>query len=284
MLIGIEKIYMSNKKTFSINYLGESVSFLESLKNDKRFTIQNVFCENKRLNNNLIHSASNLLCPIEGKNDLEEKITKRLSKVDFNIIYSFPIIIPPSLIEVTDFYNIHPGSLYDNRGRNPIVWSLILGDDKTVITLHKITKEIDCGVVISEQEVLIDEDEKFSTLKYKLESKFKNMLNDLYNFIISDNINYKTIQDGIYRKKITEADITIDIQNDSSKIIKRKINSQDVYNGALLVANNQTYRVGSIISEQNVINSSKSPKIDFDNDTIKIYTKDKLLEVKYRRI
>lgn len=277
---------MVNKKVLNVNYIGESAIFLENLKSDMRFKIQNVFCKDTRINKELIDSAKELLCPIGGKEDLAEKIINKLPKVDFNIIYSCPIIIPQSLIEIVDFYNIHPGSLYDNRGRNPIVWSLILGNDRTVITLHKIAKEIDCGIIISEKEVFINEDEKFSTLKHKLESKFKSLLDDLYAFIIDNNNVYKIAKNGIYRKKITEADITIDVQHDTYKIIKRKINSQDMYDGALLTLNNNSYRISSIISEQDIVPKKffKKINVDLNNETIKIYTEGKLLETKFRRI
>lgn len=233
---------------YNIIYIGESCKFLNILQHDNRFSLKFVFCEETRVSQGLKNIAKNLLITVKNKSDLEKKIQKINPQVDFFIMYSTSLIIPQSLIEKYDFYNVHPGSLYTNRGRNPIVWSIILGEDSTVLTLHKITKEIDTGTIISEQSVKIEDNDTFTDVKNNLEAKFSNILDDLILYLNNKILGKQIQQKGIYRRKILPEDYTINIEKDTLKTLKRKINSQNIYNGAILNINDKIFNIIGINS------------------------------------
>lgn len=76
---------------------------------------------------------------------------------DFNcdllISMSFNQIIKKNLIELTPrgFINCHAGALPFYRGRNPLNWVLINGENKFGITVHYIDEGIDTGDIIEQE-------------------------------------------------------------------------------------------------------------------------------------
>lgn len=231
---------------YNIGYIGESSKFFEILQNNNQFNCKIVYCEKLRITRYLEKIAVNLLVPISNENHLETHITETLPNVDFFVMYSTSLIIPQSLINRYDFYNIHPGSIVTNRGRNPIVWSILLGDASTCLTLYKISQEIDFGTIISEQPVDISCNDTFSTLRNKLENKLLACIKDLSMYLVGKKKPKNIHTKGIYRKKISQIDYTIDIETDSLDTLMRKINSQDIYNGALLKVENTFYYITAI--------------------------------------
>ena len=206
-------------------------------------------------------------------------------------MYSTSLIIPQSLIEEFDFYNIHTGSLYTNRGRNPIVWSIILGDDSTILTLHKISPEIDTGTIVSEQHVKITDSDTFSEVKANLETKLPNILDDLILYLNNEKSGKQVIQKGIYRRKIMPEDYTINLENDSLKILKRKINSQNTYSGAILNVDDQTFNIvgiNSINYNTKALLGGSGTQVTkrfatFLDNCLMLYFDEYIIDLKYRR-
>lgn len=276
---------------YNIIYIGESCKFLNILQQDSRFCVKFVFCEESRVSQELKDAAKKLLITVKDKSELETKIQKIKPQVDFFIMYSTSLIIPQSLIEEFDFYNIHTGSLYTNRGRNPIVWSIILGDDSTILTLHKISPEIDTGTIVSEQHVKITDSDTFSEVKANLETKLPNILDDLILYLNNKKSGKQVIQKGIYRRKIMPEDYTINLENDSLKILKRKINSQNTYSGAILNVDDQTFNIvgiNSINYNAKVLLGGRGTQVTkrfatFLDNCLMLYFDEYIIDLKYRR-
>ena len=276
---------------YNIIYIGESCKFLNILQQDSRFCVKFVFCEESRVSQELKDVAKKLLITVKDKSELETKIQKIKPQVDFFIMYSTSLIIPQSLIEEFDFYNIHTGSLYTNRGRNPIVWSIILGDDSTILTLHKISQEIDTGTIVSEQHVKITDSDTFSEVKANLETKLPNILDDLILYLNNEKSGKQVIQKGIYRRKIMPEDYTINLENDSLKILKRKINSQNTYSGAILNVDDQTFNIvgiNSINYNTKALLGGSGTQVTkrfatFLDNCLMLYFDEYIIDLKYRR-
>ena len=62
----------------------------------------------------------------------------------------------------------HPAALPKNRGRHPLIWSLVLGLSKTASTFFFMEKGADSGDIISQQTVPISSDEDAKSLYYKM--------------------------------------------------------------------------------------------------------------------
>ena len=62
----------------------------------------------------------------------------------------------------------HPAALPANRGRHPIIWSLVLGLDKTASTFFFMDAGADSGDILSQREILISDQDDARTLYNKV--------------------------------------------------------------------------------------------------------------------
>ena len=73
-----------------------------------------------------------------------------LKQCNVNTIFSMTSqIYKPTILDNKDFefYNFHPSLLPNNKGRFPIFWAIVKGDDQG-LTCHRINKKIDEGKII----------------------------------------------------------------------------------------------------------------------------------------
>lgn len=62
----------------------------------------------------------------------------------------------------------HPAALPANRGRHPIIWALVLGLKKTASTFFFMDAGADSGDILSQEEILINEEDNACTLYEKI--------------------------------------------------------------------------------------------------------------------
>jgi len=62
----------------------------------------------------------------------------------------------------------HPAALPSNRGRHPIIWSLVLGLDKTASTFFFMDAGADSGDILSQREILISDQDDARNLYNKV--------------------------------------------------------------------------------------------------------------------
>ena len=71
--------------------------------------------------------------------------------------------IPPSGV-----VGYHPAALPANRGRHPLIWALVLGLEKTASTFFFMDAGADSGDILSQREILIDDEDDARTLYDKV--------------------------------------------------------------------------------------------------------------------
>ncbi len=98
--------------------------------------------------------------------------------------------LPSILYEIPKYgtINLHASLLPDYRGAAPINWCLINNEKHTGVSVIKINEKIDCGDIIMQEKVLIDEDEDFETLNNKLSVIGSKILNKTIHLIINNKI------------------------------------------------------------------------------------------------
>ena len=71
------------------------------------------------------------------------------------LVCGFGLKIPSDLLNIPKygFLNIHFGQFPQNRGADPVFWSLKNGDIQTAITVHKIDNNWDTGAILLEHKV-----------------------------------------------------------------------------------------------------------------------------------
>ncbi|MCP4355568.1 MAG: methionyl-tRNA formyltransferase [Proteobacteria bacterium] len=77
---------------------------------------------------------------------------------DLVCVVSYGLILPQSILDVTQFINVHPSSLPRFRGAAPLQHTLIAGDETADICIMDMEKGIDTGAVYKRVNYTISED------------------------------------------------------------------------------------------------------------------------------
>lgn len=90
---------------------------------------------------------------------------------DFLFSFYFRFMIPPAILELAPqgALNLHGSLLPNYRGRSPVNWVLVNGEQVTGVSLHYMAAKPDAGDLVDQEAVPIDFDETPLTLFAKLE-------------------------------------------------------------------------------------------------------------------
>ncbi len=82
------------------------------------------------------------------------------------VLVSFGRIVPQEIIDLFTpaIVNVHPSLLPKYRGPSPIESTILNGDEKTGVSLMKLSKEMDAGDVYSQEEIQLSKTETASIL------------------------------------------------------------------------------------------------------------------------
>lgn len=226
-----------------IGYIGCSVELAEYIFFDEELQLDIVICEKERFSDDmltfcLIRNVQYIL--VENKKDFVEKISCIGHEVDFFIMYSFGIIIPSEIIQKIKIFNIHPSLLPKYKGRNPVYWAMIQNEKFIGITLHEVVEGIDEGKIITQYKVPNYIWKNIEQINVSLNSQMPKILNDLVRYLNNERDSCDNHK-GEYWPRISNDDITIDINTDSYDIIFNKVRTQFNYKGAKLQYEGNTY-------------------------------------------
>ena len=140
--------------------------------------------ENSKFNSdhpNLSDIAISNNIPYKYVDDINSKKTINwILKLSPDVIYCFgwSSLIKKELLSIPKFGVIgyHPTKLPYNRGRHPIIWSLVLGLKETASTFFRMDVGADSGDIISQVNVKITQKDNASSLYQKLISVSKNQV------------------------------------------------------------------------------------------------------------
>ena len=163
----------------------------------------------------------------------------------------------------------HPTELPKNRGKHPIIWSLVLGLKKTASTFFVIKNEkVDSGKIVSQKTILISKSENASSLYKKI---ITTSCNQLGSFIkkIENNIPLKFYkkkenESNYWRKRIYN-DGRIDWRMSATSIYNLIRALSKPYNNATFIYKNKEIKIlrAKIIKKKNnsLINNIEPGKI-----------------------
>jgi methionyl-tRNA formyltransferase len=94
----------------------------------------------------------------------------RLKNIDLVLLYAFGEIIPSEMLKIPHwgFWNIHPSLLPKYRNTSPIVYSLLLGDKTTGVSLIEMDERLDHGPIIAQKEYDIQANDTRDSLENRL--------------------------------------------------------------------------------------------------------------------
>lgn len=203
-----------------------------------------------------------------------EKIKEDYQKIidinpDIIITCAYGQIIPEELIKLPKYgcINVHASLLPKYRGGAPIHWAKINGDEKTGVTIMYMDKCMDSGDIISQKELIINDEDTTESLFDKLSVMGAELLIETLPSIFN-NTNTRTKQDEIlvtYAYNIKREDERINF-NDTGKNIINKIRGLYSWPLANFTIDNLEYKIYEAYFEEcDVKNPGVIIKIDKNN-------------------
>lgn len=209
----------------------------------------------------LLNSDFVNLAPIAIEKDIEYRYVKNIN--DLNSVEFIKTIKPDigfclgwsQLIkkEVLDLFpkgvvGFHPAALPQNRGRHPIIWTLVLGLNQTASSFFLMNEEADAGVVLSQEPIAIEYADNARTLYDKVTHVAQKQIVELWKALCEDKVclvDNKDIKGNVWRKR-NRQDGKIDWRMSSRSIYNLVRGLSEPYVGAYFEYNNQEYKVWKV--------------------------------------
>lgn len=139
----------------------------------------------------------------------------------------------------------HPALLPKNRGRHPIIWSIVLGVKETGSTFFELAEDADAGAIINQKLIGIDDRETSRTLYDKMNSAIPQQVNEIIGDYIDGTLN-KIPQDheiATYWRKRNASDGLIDWRMSARSIDNLVRALVPPYPGADFIFNDQIGKI-----------------------------------------
>ncbi len=101
--------------------------------------------------------AERLGIPVAQPSRLDDSVELPTGAV---VVVAYGLFIPESLLDRALWLNVHPSLLPRWRGAAPVERALMAGDERTGVTIHRTTKELDAGPIAAQEafELTADDD------------------------------------------------------------------------------------------------------------------------------
>ncbi|WP_161956370.1 methionyl-tRNA formyltransferase [Metasolibacillus fluoroglycofenilyticus] len=204
-----------------------------------------------------------------------------------DIIYCFgwSYLLPKEVYSIPKLGAVgyHPTLLPQNRGRHPIIWTLVLGLKETGSTFFYLDDLPDSGAILNQRKLHLDDYETASTLYSKLLNVGEQQVVELTNDFIKGTLK-PIVQDeekATYWRKRGELDGKIDWRMSSQMIINLINALSKPYGGAHFEYYGKKIKVwrAEEVEYSNIDNLIPGEIVDFGDSFFIIKTSDKLLKI-----
>ena len=142
-------------------------------------------------------------------------------------------------------YNMHGSYLPSYRGRAPLNWSIINGEDHCGVTLHTIEKKFDTGEIVEQEKVDFGPDEYVGDIQPRVAAAAVRVLEKALPSLLAGNPN-KTPQDeskASYFGKRTPEDGRIDFSKSAREVFNRIRGVSKPFPGAFAEIGGRRYTI-----------------------------------------
>ncbi|WP_053831028.1 methionyl-tRNA formyltransferase [Paraclostridium bifermentans] len=206
--------------------------------------------------------------------------------LDLIVCVNFDQILKKDIINLPTIgcINTHASLLPKYRGRAPLNWAMINGEQYSGVTVHFIDEGVDTGDIILQEKIKIYEDDYISDLLNKVKNIYPKIVLNAIRALESNNINLikPDLSKGFYVNKRTEDDGKIDFSKPSKDIINFIKAISKPYPGAFLYHNNKKIIIWRARLDYNISPQYESLDIGtvvFNNSNLLIKLKDSMLIV-----
>ena len=174
--------------------------------------------------------ASALGIPVYQPSELKSKESyEMLAAIDFNvmIVAAYGLIIPQAILDLpsSGCFNVHASLLPRWRGAAPIHRAILMGDEKTGVTIMRVVQKLDAGDMIKKTEIQISAKDTTAQLTKALAELGARLMIEVMDELSTKGELKSVPQDEAsvtYAEKVTKEESEIDWHN-SSDVIARKI-------------------------------------------------------------
>lgn len=233
-----------------IGFFGYGTKALDALMQHPFYDVRYFIIPDKRLGREVYEAMecykAELTIKIISNNRELARVLENMRDVECFLMNASPVILNNKVLEGMRFFNLHPGDLLGNRGHHPHLWTVLLGERKSRITLHAVGTAIDLGEVIGSVPVIISGDDNAGDVLSKLEAQIPVLLNTLYKYLREGVPCEAVVREGGYRRKMEYGDYKINTETDTPELIRRKIMARSLHHGAFIKKDNIRYYVDRI--------------------------------------
>jgi len=215
-------------------------------------------------------------------NNINKKVhEKYISNINPDLIISvnFSQILKPNIIRipVKGCINLHASLLPKYRGRAPLNWAIINGEDKTGVTCHYIDEGIDTGDIILQKEIKINEEDYIGDILKRVKTIYPEILLESIELIKNDNVDIiEKENEGFYcgRRRPEDGQIEWDKSAEDIYNLIRAVSKP--YPGAYSYINDKKVLIwkAKILDKINNKEAKPGKVIDINDDGCIVFCKD----------
>jgi methionyl-tRNA formyltransferase len=159
--------------------------------------------------------AERLSIPVQQPSRLDENVE---IPVDTVVVAAYGLLIPEPLLERALWLNVHPSLLPRWRGAAPVERTLIAGDTRTGVTIHRTTKELDAGPIAAQEAFDLGPDDDAGAVFDRSAEIAARLLDS----VIAEPKFEPQPEDGVtYAEKITPEDRELDLSLPAPELVNR---------------------------------------------------------------
>lgn len=239
----------------NIGFLGYGTRALDALMEHPMFSVKYFIAPQSRLCEDVYEAHAKYsqipFCIVRDNDELAAAFSE-CSDVTCFLMNACPIILNDKTLDKMTVFNIHPGDLRYNRGHQPHMWTILLGERVSRIVLHEVTPKIDDGIVVRSKAIDVTDEDDGLTLLNRLEDQIPYLLDGLYDYLCENAPPEDEIHNGDYRRVLTYEDYRIDFakaeDDDFVTETSRKIRARAPKHGAFFCFEDKMVYVDKVIS------------------------------------
>ena len=166
--------------------------------------------------------------------------------IDLIVVYFFSQILKTAILQTPRLgvLNCHPSLLPRYGGPDPAFWMLKNGETIAGVTVHVMTEKIDAGDIVSQQELIVGEDENAGQLTQRQHRAAAALLIDAVNAMAQGTLTRKpqNVAERSYFGKRKASDVVLD-WNGSAKQIANLLRALQPYEPLTAHLNGNTLKI-----------------------------------------
>lgn len=158
-------------------------------------------------------TAERLGIPVEQPAKLDESIELPAETV---VVAAYGLLIPDVLLDRGLWLNVHPSLLPRWRGAAPIERTLMAGDERTGVTIHRTTPDLDAGPIAAQEGFDIAPDDDAGVLYARSAEIAARLIGEV---LPQPEFHEQPSEGATYAEKITAADRELDLTRPARELV-----------------------------------------------------------------